>query len=219
MTNRGSSVRLQRSLRMRVSAACAMSFLGVVAVVCLAMPRAYEEQARAAFDQQALTVARTLSFLREHPGATEGHDVIEEWLRSEPLFLSAAITSADGTPVERWPVNAAAPAVPAGGPSVTRLTDSHVAFHPMVSADGRPLVVSVRLSSDTLTKDLENVRWLFASLFLFTSVVFYLLSLYLTRTILNPIEEIGRAAMDLADGEPNVHVPTTGDREIDDLGA
>jgi signal transduction histidine kinase len=48
--------------------------------------------------------------------------------------------------------------------------------------------------------------------------VFFILSQYLTRTILSPIEDIGRAAMGLADGEPVVEVPRTGDREIDDLG-
>jgi hypothetical protein len=74
------------------------------------------------------------------------------------------------------------------------------------------------MSTRTIVRDMENVRWLFASIFLFTSGVFFILTKYLTRTILHPLEEIGRAAMCLADGEPVVQVPRTGDREIDELG-
>ena len=204
---------------MRVGAACGLAFLGLTAVVCLAMPRAYEAQARSAFGERALGHARALAFLDESPGKDDRHAVVAGWLATEPSFVSAAITRQDGSAVARWPVGSTMPgAGKSEALSVVRVSDGYLAHHPIITDDGTRLTASVLLSSESLVRDLENVRWLFASIFLFTCGVFFVLTLYLTRTILEPIEQIGRAAMDLADGEPLVNVPMTGDREIDDLG-
>lgn len=219
MTSRGSSIRLQRSLRMRVLAACALSFLGLVAVVCLAMPRAYEAQAREAFRSRCVSLARSLAFLRVDPGSEQGRELVESWVAAEEHFVAAAIVTPDGRVVERWPDGSAVTSetIPVDA-DARQVSGAYVAYHPIITAEGESLVAAVRVSSDALVRDLENVRWLFASIFLFTCGVFFVLSLYLTRTILTPLEQIGRAAMDLADGEPIVEVPMTGDREIDDLG-
>lgn len=217
---RGTSIRLQRSLQMRVVAACAMSFLGLVAVICLVMPRAYEAQTREAFAARSLSLARTLAFVADHPSAdSPQHQVLHEWLSTEESYRSAAVFDDTGNVVEVWGTG-----VQLAGPltmtaTVEPSTNYYTALHPMTAADGRHLVAAVQLSTEALIRDLENVRWMFAALFLFTSVVFFVLSSYLTRSILTPIVEIGRAAMDLADGEPDVRVPITGDKEIDELGA
>ena len=217
---RGTSIRLQRSLQMRVVAACAMSFLGLVAVICLVMPRAYEAQTREAFAARALSLARTLAFVTDSPAAdSPQHQILQEWLSTEEAYRAAAIFDPEGQVVEQWGTSIQLAAPPTTNASVHSSTNYYSALHPMTDSDGRHLAAAVQLSTEALIRDLENVRWMFAALFLFTSVVFFVLSSYLTRSILTPIVEIGRAAMDLADGEPDVQVPVTGDKEIDELGA
>jgi HAMP domain-containing protein len=215
---RGSSVKMQRSLRTRVLAACALAFLGLSGVVCLVLPRAYETQRRDVFVNHSENLARGLAFLLAQ-GAGQNLDSLAGWLIADPDFEGAAILQADGHVVAKFPSEALSfgenvPEVPR---SVCTAAGC-VAFHPLGGEGAAAQVVAVRLSSRSLVRDFENVRWLFASIFLFTSGVFFILSQYLTRTILSPIEQIGRAAMNLADGEPVVEVPKTGDREIDDLG-
>jgi hypothetical protein len=219
---RGSSVKVQRSLRTRVIAACALAFLGLAAVMCLIVPRAYEAQRRDAFIDRAEHMARGLAFLLQRPGQAPDPAALamfSGWLVAEPDFESAAVQDKAGRIIAQFPetgrtITETSP----NAPATVAAPMGRVAFHPLVGDGTSEYVVAVKLSSQSLVRDFENVRWLFASIFLFTSGVFFILTQYLTRTILSPIEEIGRAAMNLADGEPVVEVPRTGDREIDELG-
>lgn len=219
---RGQSVKVQRSLRTRVVAASALAFLGLSAVVCLVLPRAYEAQANSAFQDRVTTTARGVAATLGVQLSPDGTalDPVTRWLASDPAFVAVVLVDANGRAIDRWPDSAGSfGALPdAGGTSVHVAPNGTVAVQPLRPGDPSSPWVAVRYSTVTLVRDFENVRWLFASLFLFTSVVFFILTNYLTRTILQPLEEIGRAAMCLADGEPVVQVPTTGDREIDDLG-
>jgi hypothetical protein len=219
---RGSTVKVQRSLRTRVIAACALAFLGLAAVVCLVIPRAYEAQRRATFVNRAEVAVRGLAYLLEKPGQSPDASALAAlsgFLVADPDFESATVFRTDGQilaqfPAGARPISGPIPTAPTSTPSPTGCA----AYRPLLGDGTTQYVAAVRLTSQSLVRDFENVRWLFASIFLFTSGVFFILSQYLTRTILSPIEEIGRAAMNLADGEPVVEVPRTGDREIDDLG-
>jgi HAMP domain-containing protein len=77
----------------------------------------------------------------------------------------------------------------------------------------------VRTSTDELIHELENVRWLFLSIFLLGGASFFVLARYLQQTVLQPLEDIRRVARNLADGEPEVEMPEFGDDEIAELGA
>ena len=78
--------------------------------------------------------------------------------------------------------------------------------------------VAVRASTARVAADLENMRWLFVSIFVVACVSFWVLSRYLVSGIVDPLEEVREAAMRMADGERQVNVPASGDREIDELG-
>ena len=218
---RGSSVKLQRSLRTRVVAASALAFLGLSAMVCLVLPRAYEHQIEEAFSERTSNVAIGLAFLLRSPDLQNPLAMasVSSWLVADPAFQGAALLDAAGRQITKWPESAPRFDGPVPRTAAVRYTPtSCVAFYP-VGGEGASLrVVAVRRSTASIVRDFENVRWLFASIFLFTSGVFFILTSYLTRTILHPLEEIRRAAMSLADGEPVVEVPHTGDREIDELG-
>ena len=219
---RGSSVKLRRSLRTRVIAASALAFLGLTAMVCLVLPRAYEHEVQEGFNERTRYAARGLAFLLQRPDLrvdTAALESVSGWLAADPAFEAAAVLDGTGRVLAKWPEGAGnfVEQAPAQAKVVVGSTDV-VAFHPTGENGPDPKVVAVRMSTRTIVRDMENVRWLFASIFLFTSGVFFVLTKYLTRTILHPLEEIGRAAMSLADGEPVVQVPRTGDREIDELG-
>src|SRR5262245_5263576 len=219
---RGSSVKLQRSLRTRVVAASALAFLGLVAMVCLVLPRAYEHQIQEAFSERTSNVATGLAFLLRSPELQASPAAIasvSSWLVADPAFQGAALLDAAGRQLTKWPESAPRFDGPVPRTALVRYTPtSCVAFHPVGGQDATLRVVAVRRSTASIIREFENVRWLFASILLFTSGVFFILTSYLTRTILHPLEEIRRAAMSLADGEPVVEVPHTGDREIDELG-
>jgi HAMP domain-containing protein len=219
---RGSSVKLRRSLRTRVVAASALAFLGLTAMVCLVLPRAYEHEVQESFNERTRFAARGLSFLLARPDLRVDAASLESlsgWLAADPAFEGAAVLDKSGHVLAKWPESAGTFGEPTAGLAkmVVGPTDA-VAFHPCVENGADSRVVAVRMSTRSIVRDMENVRWLFASIFLFTCGVFFVLTSYLTRTILQPLEEIGRAAMSLADGEPVVQVPRTGDREIDELG-
>ncbi len=221
---RGSSVQLQRSLRLRVLAASALAFLGLAGVICVVLPHAYEVQAREHLRKRAQSLATGVALMYRGPAGLEDSFSVEEYsglFVADPEFQSISIVGDDGKVFARWPDNARTDdlEIPRTA-STTRAPQQLVAFHPITQEEGGPFRgVVVRMSTRELQRDLENVRWLFASIFLFTSGVFFVLTKYLSRTILNPLEAIGQAAMNLADGEPVVDVPKTGDREIDELGA
>lgn len=219
---RGSSIKLQRSLRTRVVAASALAFLGLAAMVCLVLPRAYEHQMLESFSERTENVARGLAFLLRRPGREVDPTAltsVASWLVADPAFQGAVVLDSQGNTLSRWPESASGfdKEVPRS-PAVRFSPMSCIAFHPIDGEGDTVHVVAVRLSTASIVREFENVRWLFASIFLFTSGVFFVLTTYLTRTILHPLEEIRRAAMSLADGEPVVEVPQTGDREIDELG-
>ncbi len=219
---RGQSVKVQRSLRTRVLAASALAFLGLSAVVCIVLPRAYEAQALSAYQDRVTTAARGVAAMVGGAATTPeaALDPVTRWLASDPTFVAAVLVDANGRAIDRWPASAGSFGdMPEVGEALVQVVPSGtVAVQPVRPGDPSSPWVAIRSSNASLVRDFENVRWLFASLFLFTTVVFFILTNYLTRTILQPLEEIGRAAMSLADGEPVVQVPTTGDREIDDLG-
>ncbi len=219
---RGQSVKVQRSLRTRVLAASALAFLGLSAVVCVVLPRAYEAQAMSAFQDRVMAAARGVTAMVGGSPVLDGSalDPVTRWLASDPAFVAAVLVDPNGRAIDRWPDSAGSfGELPDTGDAHVRVVPSGtVAVQPLRPGDPGSPWLAIRYSSTSLVRDFENVRWLFASLFLFTTVVFFILTNYLTRTILQPLEEIGRAAMSLADGEPVVQVPTTGDREIDDLG-
>ena len=217
---RGNSVRVQRSLRTRVLAASAVAFLGLSAVVCLVLPRAYEAQELSGFQDRVARQAQGLAALVAYQARYDATALngFAGWLVSDPAFAGAALLDAEGTVLARWPESAGTFAPAPAGTGALSTPAGTVSLHPLRNGDPSSPVVAVRYSNAGLIRDFENVRWLFASLFLFTSVVFFILTKYLARTILEPLQEIGRAAMSLADGEPIVQVPQTGDREIDNLG-
>jgi len=215
---RGSTVKVRRSLRSRVVSASALAFLGLASMVCVVLPRAYEAQTRTDFERRAENAARGLAILLHTSAGTVEPSLLPSmagWLIADPAFEGAFVVDGDGVVAARWPENSpgAGGPLPATSRVITSPT-SCTAFETLPGSWG----VAVRYSTRSLVRDLENVRWLFASIFLFTCGVFFILTNYLTRTILQPIEGIGRAAMSLADGEPVVQVPQTGDREIDELG-
>ena len=78
--------------------------------------------------------------------------------------------------------------------------------------------VAVRTTTARVANDLENMRWLFLSIFVTACVSFWVLSRYLVHGIVDPLESVREAAMRMADGERHVPVPASGDREIDELG-
>lgn len=221
---RGSSVQLRRSLRLRVLAASALAFLGLSGVICLVLPHAYELQARDHLKKRAQNLALGVALMHRGPAALDGNFSLEEYsglFVSDPQFASVSIVDAEGNAFAHWPENATTDDLRIARAATTmRMPTQIIAFHPITEGQGADFRgVVVRMSTRSLQRDLEAVRWLFASIFLFTSGVFFVLTKYLSRTILNPLEQIGRAAMNLADGEPVVNVPKTGDREIDELGA
>jgi HAMP domain-containing protein len=209
-------------LRTRVVAASALAFLGLAAMVCLVLPRAYEHQMQESFSERTASLATALAFVLYRPGQEANLEPVaamSSWLAADPSFQGAAVLDADGRALSKWPESSPGFDGPVPHTAVVHFTPtSCIAFHPN-SGNGPTLrVVAVRRSTESIVRDFENVRWLFATIFLFTSGVFFILTTYLTRTILHPLEEIRRAAMSLADGEPVVEVPHTGDREIDELG-
>ena len=219
---RGTTITLKRSLRMRVLAASALAFVGLTAMICMVLPHAYETQTRQHFRTNALDIARGITFQLEDPTTPSGRVSVDElgsWFVAHPAMEAVIVLDAGGHVIDRWPTTA--PGWAGEYPVASTVETKHhtTAFQPIVQNGESTYTVAVRFSTDELVRDLENTRWLFASIFLFTSGVFFVLAKYLSSTILNPLEQIGRAAQNLADGEPVVDVPRTGDKEIDELGA
>lgn len=207
---------------MRVLAASALAFVGLTAMICMVLPHAYETHAREQFRTTAKSLARGICFQLQDPMALEEEVSLEglaSWFVAHPALDACLLLDESGAVIDRWPANAPGWSDDVPGATTVETKRNTTAFQPLVENGDRARTIAVRLSTDGLIHDLENTRWLFASIFLFTSGVFFVLAKYLTSTILNPLEQIGRAAQNLADGEPVVVVPKTGDREIDELGA
>jgi HAMP domain-containing protein len=220
--SRGAAVKMRRSLKTRVTAACTLAFLGLGAMTCLVLPQAYEFQGRQALRERTEILAKGTAFLiqqdRFRPDGL-GIQSVSGWLDGDPDFESAVLLDADGRLLDWWPdMSAGWDTDPPIRATHTMGSGHFSSIVPVSGMNGPVAAVGLRTSTDRLHMDIQNVRWLFASIFLFICGVFWILTTYLTRGILRPLEDIRQAAMSLADGEPIVDVPQTGDHEIDELG-
>lgn len=222
---RGAGLSLVSSLRVRVTLATALTFVGLGTIVCVVLPRAYTEQARESLRERTRILANGVAYQiqREQVLGAPSHDparqlnVVAGWLDAEPDFDSALLLDAEGRALAVWPQSAEDWSADVGNESDIGRGGAYYAARSPVAAGSVGSVV-VRTSTARLSADLENMRWLFLSFFILACVSFWVLSRYLVSGIVDPLEEIRRAAMGLADGERFVSVPTSGDREIDELG-
>lgn len=225
-TDRGAGVRLHRSLRLRVTLATALAFVGLGVLVCVILPRAYAEQVRESLRERTQILTHGIAFLlqrealRAPPGTpAPGHlGRVAGWLDAEPDFESAILLDSDGATISGWPDGQAdwSVEIPPFA-TVVQGRDHFVGIAPVAGPAG-VAAVAVRTSTARMAGDLENMRWLFGAIFLSACLAFWVLSNYLVTAIVDPLEEIRLAAMCLADGERVVDVPVSGDREIDELG-
>jgi len=223
---RGSSIALRRSLRTRVTAASITAAVTLSVAVCLLLPRGYQVQGRERLRSEANGIAEAVA-LRVHAGP-DGTVVLPAaaelaaWAAAHPSLDRVVLFDADGVEIERWPEGGVAwngPTLPSGRDDPLYLTVSHP-IRAIDAADDRAVGsrVGIRMSTALLVADVNEVRWLFGAIFLLMAGVFFVLTRYFALTILAPLEDISRAAQSLADGEPMVQLPETGDREIDELG-
>lgn len=225
-SDRGAGLVLHRSLRIRVTLATALAFVGLGVLVCVILPRAYAEQVRESLRERTQILSHGVAFLLQREDTRDPDDDrnprhlarVAGWLDAEPDFESAILLDESGATIGSWPDGEAdwsAEVTPFA--TVVQGHDHFVGIAPVAGVPG-VAGVAVRTSTARMAGDLENMRWLFGAIFVFTCVAFWVLSNYLVRGIVDPLEEIRRAAMYLADGEPVVDMPTSGDREIDELG-
>jgi len=224
-TERGAGVSLISSLRLRVTLATALTFVGLGILVCLVLPRAYAEQAREALRERthilangvAHSIARDEVFGRSVEETALRLRDVSAWLDSEPDFDSVLLLDGEGNAVAVWPASAEnwSDRI-AEDARLDRGRDYYVDVVPIGS--GAFGSVAVRATTARVGEDLENMRWLFLSIFIVACLSFWVLSRYLVHGIVDPLEEVRVAAMRMADGERHVPVPASGDREIDELG-
>ena len=226
MTTRGSSVRLHRSLKARILASSGIAFFGLALLVAFLLPRVFEGQLRNDLRQRTETSARTVAALlaasriedmASMPGGLlQSHGA---WLSSQPDLESALVLDADGNVVGRWPDDCPMwfTGKTADGPAPER-SSYFLAMESLVLPDGNRVEIAVRASTASLILELESVRWLFASIILLGGAAYFVLTKYLTNTILQPLEDIRHVARSLADGEPSVQFPNLADDEIAELG-
>ena len=224
-TERGAGLSLMSSLRLRVTLATALAFVGLGVLVCLVLPRAYAEQAREGLRERTRILANGVAHGIQQSEPVVGPvqspatrlQAVTGWLNTEPEFLSVMLLDAEGAPLAVWPESAGDWSGKIGSDSRFGHGRSHyVAIAPIGS--GTVGSVAVRTSTARVAADLENMRWLFGSIFVVACVSFWVLSRYLVRGIVDPLEEVRAAAQRMADGERHVPVPASGDREIDELG-
>lgn len=225
---RGTSLALRRSLRTRVTAASFTAAAALVGVVCLLLPHGYrvqgEDRLRAEAGAVADAIALRLSTGEDGMPALPPATELSAWAVAHRSLDRISLLDADGAEIGHWPEGAPAwngvplPGGHSGNPAFLTVTRTIRA----VDAGDEPAAVgsevAVRMSTAPLLADVNEVRWLFGAIFLLMAGVFVVLTRYFTQSILAPLEEISRAAQSLADGEPMVQWPETGDREIDELG-
>jgi methyl-accepting chemotaxis protein len=128
------------------------------------------------------------------------------WLRTDPDFESIRLLDEDGSILLTFLApGAASPDLP-----------SFSAAAP-ASRGTSALQVEIALSPARLARELNNIRWLSASIALLAGAFFAALSIYLTRGVVLPLEQIRRAARRIASGETNVRIPFSGDWELDEF--
>lgn len=214
---RGTSVRLRRSLRTRVIAACAMFLVGLASVVCFVLPRAFETVARDGLRERARSLAAATAFQLSRTGDA-GIEDVGRWLATENDFESVAILDDAGAARIQWPPDAAGWEDPVDrAVHYSESVDHFLALAPLDAAE-RGGVVAVRMSTVRLHGELASVVGLFASFVLMAGAGIFILARYLVQTVLAPLEGIQIAAERVADGEAWVTVPSSGNPDIDELG-
>jgi hypothetical protein len=217
-SDRGAGVLLRRSLRLRVLLATALAFVGLGSVVCLVLPRAYTEHVRESLHERTFVLTQGVAHLVAGSASPEtAFGTLVGLLDADPDFDSAILLGPDGAVRAQWPEHVArwSAAIPQG--TVVLEGRDHFVGVAKLRGSEALAAVAVRLSTARMIADLESARWLFVAIFLLTCGAFWVLSTYLTRGIVDPLEDIRRAAMSLADGEPRVVVPHSGDAEFDEL--
>jgi len=209
-------VRLRRSQRTRVIAACTVFFVGTSFVLGVALPRSFEAVAREDLRERTLGLARAAAALRDRArGAPLGE--LGPWLATEPDFESVALLDAQGSVLSKWPDVAHWESTVSLDAPVAESVEHFVATVPIADrGDGARL--ALRTTTERLRGELSSVAALFLALVLLAAASLVALAGFLVRAVLAPIERIREAAERLAEGELIADIPRSGDPEIDELG-
>lgn len=226
------------TLRVRILVASALALLGLTSVVGATLHQVFEFQAREDLrtrtrllaEGASTAVARAVTAPTNETAAIEvalraEFFAMNAWLESDPDFESIHVLDDAGRrllsfPDRGFPTDSSAERrllPPPGETKLVERSDGFLAIVPLAEPAGRARAIEVRCSTKRLQADLEGIRWLFASIFLMAGAVYSALALYLTRGIVHPLDEIRRAGLRMMSGETNVRIPTSGDREIDDI--
>jgi hypothetical protein len=212
------------TLRVRLLMACALALLGLTAVVGATLHQVFEQQSRDDLRRRTELLARAAAAFASRTVPPSTAEI--GWLLSDADFESLQLFDADGREIGLFPPSAvvadetprpAAPTVsPSNDVSVMDGKNEMIAFAEVLGSAGVQRL-ELRTSTARLQHELQNIRWLFGSIFLFAGAVFAALALYLTRGVVLPLEEVRRAASRIVNGEQNVRLPVSGDLEIDEI--
>ncbi len=210
------------TLRVRLLVASALALLGLTGVVGVTLHQVFERQARHDLRDRTTLLASGAAAMASRGGDLADWDL--RWLERDPDFVSLRLLDAGGRLLRSFPRDAAVPGTAgaarpqgSGEPAIVERGSELVALAAVPEGASEFRGVEIHMSKIRLHRDLQNIRWLFGSIFLFAGAVFAALALYFTRGVVLPLEEIRRAAHRLVNGEPNVRIPVSGDREIDDI--
>lgn len=211
---RGSSVRLRRSVRTRVIAACTVAFATFSVLLCLVVPRSFRVFASESLRERTRSMARNAAL---HVRRTGGESLAYAGrvLEVELDFESLAILDAEGRVLTVWPTGAR------GWQSTVEraepLTESRDHFLATTPIGGRwNEWIAVRTSTARLRQDIGSVTALLFALLLSTGAALFALAGYLLRAVLEPLDEIRLVARHLADRDLSAR--PAGDSEVDELG-
>jgi methyl-accepting chemotaxis protein len=219
------------SLRVRLLLASAVALLGLTSVAGVTLHQVFENQARDHLAERAkILAAGAAAFLSVPEGSVRqtGSDSnagakpstdsdfkgaeanrlssLIAWLKTDPDFESIRLLDEEGSILLTFLApGAESPELP-----------SFSAAAP-ASRGTSALQVEISLSPARLARELNNIRWLSASIALLAGAFFAALSIYLTRGVVLPLEQIRRAARRIASGETNVRIPFSGDWELDEF--
>lgn len=214
-----------------------MALFGLTCIAGYTLFQAFENQAREGLRTRTQVLARGMATVLVEASSGEfplpaPKDPLEStvyafnsWLEADGDFSSLVLREATGEVVVAFPkVSGEESTIPRGNGILTQndtkfieTSDEFIAIVPVISSGAPPRFLELRMSTDRLHAELKSIRWLFISIFLLAGVVFVALSVYLTRGVVLPLEEIRRAAQRIASGEANVKIPLSGDREIDEI--
>ncbi len=212
------------TLRVRLLVASALALLGLTAVVGATLHQVFAQQSRDDLRRRTELLARAATAFASRSVPASAAEV--GWLQSDADFESLRLFDADGRKVGVFPPSTVvaretprptSPAVsPANDVTIVEGKNELVAFAEVFGGAGAQRL-ELRMSTARLQNELQNIRWLFGSIFLFAGAVFAALALYLTRGVVLPLEEVRRAASRIVNGELNVRLPVSGDLEIDEI--